>query len=111
MEAEQKEQVERLWQSARYLPRSVRLLGTRYRSLFVAYAQDWRSGGDAAAVADALAFIDFMLRQDRVALLPPEQQALRGDGAMLRRRFRLKRGKDQTVSAIERWKILQWLRL
>lgn len=110
MAAELKEHVERLWQSARYMPRSVRLLGTRYRSMFVAYAQDWRPDGEASAVADALAFIEFMLRQDRVALLPPEQQALRGDGKMLRRRYRLKR-KDGMVSAVERWKILQWLRL
>lgn len=102
--------VERLWQTARFLPRSVRLLGTRYRTLFLAYAQDHRPAGDAPAVADALAFVDFMLSQERLALLPPEQAALRGDHRQLRRRFRLRR-RDGTVEAVERWKILQWLHL
>ena len=31
--------VERLWQAARFMPQTVRLLGTRYRSLFLAYGQ------------------------------------------------------------------------
>jgi hypothetical protein len=110
METAEKEQVERLWQSARYLPRSVRLLGTRYRALFCAYAQACGAQGETAAVADAMAFIDFMLRQERVALLQPEKQALRSDRRLLRRRYRLKR-KDSVVTAVERWKILQWLGL
>ena len=103
-------EVERLWQSARFMPQTVRLLGTRYRALFLAYARSWETSGDAPHVADALAFIDFMLAQNRLALLPPEQRALRRDGKALRRRFRLKR-RQGTVMATERWKILQWLGL
>lgn len=110
MEAPEKERVERLWQSARFIPRSVRLLGTRYRSLFLAHAQDCSAQGETAAVADALTFIDFMLRQERVALLPPERQALLADRRALRRRYRLKRG-EGGVTAVERWKVLQWLGL
>lgn len=102
--------VERLWQTAGHLPQSVRLLGTRYRTMFLAYAQDFHAQGDAAQVADALAFVDFMLSQSRVALLGPEQRALRSDASRLRRRFRLKR-QGANVSAVEKWKILQWLRL
>jgi hypothetical protein len=102
--------VERLWQSARFLPQTVRLLGTRYRALFLAYAHQVEAAGENTAVADALAFVDFMFRQDRVALLGPEQRALREDGRRLRRRFRLKRN-GNTVNAQEKWKILQWLRL
>jgi len=110
MKAEDKEVVERLWQSARFLPRTVRLLGTRYRTLFMAYAQDHRSEGKAPEVADAMAFIDFMFRQDRIALLPPEHEALHHDQRGLRRRFWLKR-RDRKVEAVEKWRILQWLRL
>lgn len=110
MNTAEKETVERLWQSARFLPRSVRLLGTRYRTLFLAYAQRNQSGGAAAAVADAMAFVDFMLRQDRIALLPPEQEALRYDKRVLRRRFWLRR-REGTVQADEKWRILQWLHL
>lgn len=102
--------VERLWQSARFLPRSVRLLGTRYRALFLAYAQQVSAGGELAPVADALAFIDFMFRQNRVALLAPEIRALRDDDRLLRRRYRLKRS-GAAVSASEKWKVLQWLHL
>lgn len=102
--------VERLWQAARFMPQTVRLLGTRYRSLFLAYGQLIQSEGEARPVADALAFLKFMERQDRVALLPPEQRAVRDDARALRRRFRLKRAGDK-VRAIEKWKVLQWLGL
>jgi hypothetical protein len=108
MEATPDAAVERLWQAARFLPQSVRLLGTRYRSLFVAYAQQVTPEGDSPAVADALGFVDFMFRQNRVGLLDPEQRALRRDERALRRRFKLKRRGD-SVSAVEKWKILQWL--
>src|SRR5262245_55070292 len=102
--------VERLWRSAAFLPKSVRLLGTRYRLLFTAYAQGTLSGGEHPAAADALAFVEFMLRQDRLALLEPERRALREDGSRLRRRFRLRRGQG-TIEAVEKWRILQWLNL
>lgn len=102
--------VERLWQTARFLPQSVRLLGTRYRALFTAYAQQVQAEGEAAPVADAIAFVDFMFRQNRVGLLEPEQRALRADERVLRRRYRLNRD-GKTVKAVEKWKILQWLRL
>jgi hypothetical protein len=102
--------VERLWQAARYLPQSVRLLGTRYRSLFVAHAHQTKPTGNLAPVADALAFVDFMLRQSRVALLENERRALRADDRALRRRFRLTRRPGE-VAAFEKWKIRQWLRL
>src|SRR4051812_49402770 len=102
--------VERLWQSARFLPQSVRLLGTRYRALFTAYANQVQAQGDAAAVADAIAFVDFMFKQNRVALLAPEKRALRNDERMLRRRYSLSRS-GQAVKAVEKWKIRQWLRL
>jgi hypothetical protein len=110
MTQKQEAEVERLWQSARYLPQTVRLLGTRYRALFVAYAQQHPSKGEARAVADAMAFVHWMLRQDRVGLMPLEQKALRGDETRLRRRFRLKRD-GASVSAVEKWKITQWLGL
>ena len=110
VEPSQEAALERLWQAARYLPQSVRLLGTRYRSLFVAYAQQFNSEGQARAVADALAFVDFMFKQNRVGLLDLEQKALRRDERALRRRFRLAR-QSGSVSAVEKWKILQWLRL
>lgn len=100
--------VERLWQAARYMPQTVRLLGTRYRSLFLAYGQLVKSEGEARAVADALAFLKFMLKQDRIALLAPENRAVRDDARMLRRRFRLKR-LGETVHAVEKYKIFQWL--
>jgi hypothetical protein len=102
--------VERLWQAARFLPQSVRLLGTRYRSLFVAHAHQTQCQGELAAVADALTFIEFMLRQSRVALLENERRALRADDRALRRRFRLSR-RGAVVEAVEKWKIRQWLRL
>jgi hypothetical protein len=102
--------VERLWQTARFLPQSVRLLGTRYRALFIPYAQQFSAVGEAAPVADGIAFVDWMFRQNRVALLVPEQRALRNDERALRRRYRLKRD-GKTVAAVEKWKVLQWLRL
>lgn len=102
--------VERLWQAARFLPQSVRLLGTRYRALFIAYGHQVSVSGENAPVADALAFVEFMFQQNRVALLVPEQRALRGDAKRLRRRYRLKRD-GGTVKAHEKWRILQWLRL
>lgn len=108
VEPSQEAALERLWQAARFLPQSVRLLGTRYRSLFVAYAQQFNSEGQARAVADALAFVDFMFKQNRVGLLDPEQKALRMDARALRRRYRLSR-QSGSVSAVEKWKILQWL--
>lgn len=110
MAEQERAEVERLWQAARYMPQSVRLLGTRYRALFLAYAASASSSGEARAVADALAFIEFMFKQDRVGLLEPEQKALRSDARALRRRFRLKRA-DGGVTAVEKWKVLQWLHL
>ncbi len=102
--------VERLWKTARYLPQTVRLLGTRYRTLFLAHAQRCRPRGEAGVVADALAFADYLAKQERVGLLDPERTALRRDAKALRRRFRLRRDGDE-IEAIEKWKILQWLRL
>ncbi len=104
------ESVDRLWKSAQFLPLTVRLLGTRYRSLFVAHAQSCRPRGDAAPIADALAFIDFMFRQERVGLLENERSALRRDARALKRRFRLRRD-DTTVEASEKWKPLRWFGL
>lgn len=102
--------VERMWKTAEFLPQTVRLLGTRYRALFLAHAQLCHPSGNAAPVADALAFVDFMFRQERVGLLDNERRALQGDDRALRRRFRLKRdGEDITAS--EKWKILQWIGL
>ena len=95
--------VERLWKTARYLPQTVRLLGTRYRTLFLAHAQRCKPRGEAGVVADALAFMEYLSKQERVGLLAPERTALR-------RRYRLRRDGDE-VEAIEKWKILQWLRL
>ncbi len=63
--------VERLWKTARYLPQTVRLLGTRYRTLFLAHAQRCRPRGEAGIVADALAFADYLAKQERVGLLAP----------------------------------------
>jgi hypothetical protein len=104
------ESVDRLWKTAEFLPQTVRLLGTRYRSLFLAHAQLCRPQGDASAIADALAFVDFMFRQERVGLLESERSALRGDARALKRRFRLRRA-GETVAVVEKWKPLQWLRL
>ena len=103
-------QIQRLWQAARFLPMTARFLGTRYRSLFLAYARQNEPAGEAQPVADALAFIDFMSRQERLALLDPERGALRRDERALRRRFRLRR-QGGRVEAVEKWKILQWLRI
>ena len=100
--------VERLWQTARFLPQSVRLLGTRYRPLFLAHARECEPGGDNAAVADALCFVLFMNRQNRVALMAPELRALRRDARALKRRFWLRR-KGREISVAEKWKVLQWL--
>ncbi|MDE2489343.1 MAG: hypothetical protein KGM24_00740 [Elusimicrobia bacterium] len=103
-------EVDRLWKTAKFLPRTVRLLGTRYRSLFLDHAKHCRPRGEAPAVADAIAFADFMLRQERVGLLDSERRAVLGDVRALRRRFRLKRsGAD--VEAREKWKPLQWIGL
>ena len=95
------ESVERLWKAARYLPQTVRLLGTRYRTLFLAYAQRCRPRGEAGVVADALAFADYLAKQERVGLLDPERAALRRDERALRRRFRLRRIGTE-VEAIEK---------
>lgn len=110
MPAAPSEPVDRLWKTARFLPQTVRLLGTRYRSLFLAHATRCRPEGDGGEIADALAFVDFMFKQERVGLLANEQAALRGDARALRRRFRLRREGD-TIRAIEKWKILQWIGL
>ena len=104
------EPVERMWKTAQFLPQTVRLLGTRYRALFVAHAQLCRPQGDGAPVADALAFVDFMFRQERVGLLDNERRALRSDARALRRRFRLRR-QGESISVLEKWKIRQWLGL
>jgi hypothetical protein len=104
------EPVARLWKTAELLPQTVRLLGTRYRALFLAYAPHARPSGKAAIVADALGFVEFMSRQERVGLLDNERAALRGDERALRRRFRLRREGEEIV-AIEKWKPLQWIGL
>jgi hypothetical protein len=104
------EGVDRLWKAAEFLPRTVRLLGTRYRSLFLAHAAQCRPRGAAAPLADALAFVDFMLRQERVGLLDSERSALRGDARALNRRFRLRR-EGAEVDVVEKWKPLQWIGL
>ncbi|OGS00541.1 MAG: hypothetical protein A2V88_05575 [Elusimicrobia bacterium RBG_16_66_12] len=104
------EPVERMWKTSQFLPQTVRLLGTRYRALFLAHAQLCRPSGDAGTVADAMAFVDFMFRQERVGLLDNERRALLADKRALRRRFRLKRN-GEDVSASEKWKILQWIGL
>ena len=101
---------ERLWKAAQFLPQSVRLLGTRYRALFLAYAPLCRPLGAASPVADALAFLDFMSRQERMGLLDNERAALREDARALRRRFRLRRRREQ-IEAVEKWKLAQWLGL
>lgn len=100
--------VERLWQSARYLPHTVRLLGTRYRAMFTAYGRQYDPVGDDPVLADALAFIVFMFQQNRLGLLDVEQRALREDSRRLRKRYRLRR-RGNTVEAVEKWRILQWL--
>lgn len=104
------EPVERMWKTAQFLPQTVRLLGTRYRALFLAHARLCCPQGDASPVADALAFADFMFQQERVGLLDNERRALRSDARALRRRFRLRR-QGESVSVREKWKVLQWLRL
>jgi hypothetical protein len=104
------ESVDRLWKTAEFLPQTVRLLGTRYRSLFLAHAQLCRPSGDGAPVADALAFVDFMFRQERVGLLESERTALRRDARALSRRFRLRR-KGADIQVVEKWKPLQWIGL
>ncbi|MEK7388928.1 MAG: hypothetical protein AAB036_04455 [Elusimicrobiota bacterium] len=104
------EPVERLWKTARFLPQTVRLLGTRYRTLFLAHAQRCRPRGEAGIVADAMAFIDFLGKQERVGLLAPERTALNADARALRRRFRLRREGDE-IFAVEKWKIFQWVGL
>ena len=104
------ESVGRLWKSAEFLPQTVRLLGTRYRSLFLAHAQMCSPRGDGAAIADALAFVDFMARQERVGLLDNERSALNRDARALQRRFRLRR-EGGAIEVVEKWKPLQWLGL
>lgn len=104
------ESVDRLWKTAQFLPETVRLLGTRYRALFLAHARMCQPQGSALAVADALAFVDFMMKQERVGLLDNERTALRADGRALRRRFRLRR-RGEAIEAVEKWKPLQWIGL
>ena len=104
------ESVGRLWKTAEFLPQTVRLLGTRYRSLFLAHAQLCSPRGDGAAIADALAFVDFMASQERVGLLDNERSALTRDARALQRRFRLRR-EGGAVEVVEKWKPLQWLGL
>jgi hypothetical protein len=98
----------RLWQTSRFIPNTVRLLGTRYRPLFLVHARQVQPAGHHGAVADALSFIDFMQSQDRLGLLGAERDALARDARALRRRFKLKRA-GAAISADERWKIVQWL--
>jgi hypothetical protein len=100
----------RLWLCARYLPETARMLGSRYRALFLAFAPLTRPEGDAAPVADALAFADFMLRQHRIALLAPELSALRRDARHLRRRYSLLR-RGEVVTAVPKGRIRRWLGL
>ena len=104
------ETTHRLWRCARYLPESARLLGTRYRALFLSYAPRARPEGEAPAVADALAFADFMLSQHRIALLAPELSALRRDSRHLRRLYRLLRH-GEAVSAVPKGRLRRWLGL
>ena len=98
----------RLWQAARFLPLTVRFLGTRYRPLFLAYARLGEAAGKAPPVADAMAFLEFMARQDRLALLRAERRALGADARALRRRFRLER-EEGLVSAVEKSRLMRWL--
>jgi len=100
----------RLWLCARYLPAAARLLGTRYRALFLSYAPSTRPEGDDAAVADALAFAEFMLEQHRIALLATELSALRRDARYLRRRYDLIR-REEAVTAEPKGKLRRWLGL
>ncbi len=100
----------RLWLCARYLPETARLLGSRYRALFLSYAPRTRPEGDAAAVADALAFTDFILGQHRITLLAPELSALRRDARHLRRRYRLLR-RGEAVTAAPKSRLRRWLGL
>ena len=100
----------RLWHSARFLPESARMLGTRYRALFLSYAPGARPEGDAAAVADALAFAEFMLAQHRIALLASEFSALRRDAGHLRKLYSLRREGD-VVSAVPKGRLRRWLGL
>lgn len=104
------ETVDRLWKTAQFLPQTVRLLGTRYRELFTVHARQCQPRGGAAPVADALAFAQYMLQQERLGLLDNERTALRGDARALGRRFRLRR-EGENVEAIEKWKIFQWIGL
>jgi hypothetical protein len=104
------EPIDRLWKSAQFLPQSVRLLGTRYRALFLAHAQLCRPRGEGAPIADALAFVDWMFRQERVGLLDNERSALRADSRALSRRFRLKRD-GPSIEVVEKWKPFQWIGL
>lgn len=108
--AETPEPVTRLWKTARHLPQTVRLLGTRYRALFLAHAQACHPKGDAPAVADALAFAEFLRRQERVGLLANEREAVDRDARALRRRYRLRRDGD-SIEAVEKWIVLQWVGL
>jgi len=104
------EATNRLWRCARYLPESARLLGTRYRALFMRYAPGTRPEGEAPAVADALAFADYMLRQNRIALLAPEFAALRRDSRHLRRLYSLLRS-GEAVTAVPKGRLRRWLGL
>lgn len=108
--AETPEPVSRLWKAAAHLPQTVRLLGTRYRALFLAYAQGCRPHGKSPAVADALAFADFLRRQERIGLLGNEREAVDRDERALRRRYRLRR-KGEAIEAVEKWIVFQWVGL
>ena len=90
--------------------RAAAYLGDAPDVSFAAYAEDCSPTGPEPAIADALAFIEFMFRQNRVALAVTEYNALRSDRRMLVRRFRLKR-EGNSISVVEKWKILQWLHL
>ncbi len=75
----------RLWKACPFLPSSARLLGTRLRPIFEAHALHSRPEGEFAAAADALAFAEFALRQDRIALFAQQAAALRRDARRIRR--------------------------
>ncbi len=100
----------RLWRASLFLPESTRLLGTHYRFIFEAHAAESLPAGESPAAADALAFIEFALRQERIALSPRQAAAMRRDARRMGRRFKLSR-RDNTVSVRERYRWLRWIGL
>jgi hypothetical protein len=90
------------------LPESARLLGSRYRAMFLAYAPGTKPWGEASIAADALAFAEFTLGQRRVALNPPELGVLRREARRLRRRYVLTR-EGEKVRVTEKGPLRRWL--